>query len=126
MISRPDVKVDVPSIKEQQEAQKEKWKQERIENEKREKVRVASEAQVGYIKAIAKYLKVDDPTDGMLFIEAKDWLNNVFSENPKLESDMKRAKLEEKKSRPNNEMPKFIKKLNRVKKRLKTWQKNTT
>ena len=83
-ISRPDVKVDVPSIKEQQEAQKEKWKQERIENEKREKVRVASEAQVGYIKAIAKHLKVDDPTDGMLFTEAKAWLNKVFLENPKL------------------------------------------
>ena len=83
-ISRPDVKVDVPSIKEQQEAQKEKWKQERIEKEKREKVRVASEAQVGYIKAIAKHLKVDDPTDGMLFTEAKAWLNKVFLENPKL------------------------------------------
>lgn len=96
-ISRPNVKVDVPSIKEQQEAQKEKWKQERIEKEKREKVRVASDAQVGYIKAIAEYLKVDDPTEGMLFTEAKAWLNNVFSEHPKLESDKKRAKLEEKK-----------------------------
>lgn len=96
-ISRPDVKVDVPSIKEQQEAQKEKWKQEKLEKEKREKARVASDAQIGYIKAIAEYLKVDDPTDGMLFTEAKTWLNKVFSEHPKLEADMKRAKLEEQK-----------------------------
>ena len=78
-ISRPNAKVDVPSIKEQQQAQREKWEQERIEKEKQAKIRVASDAQISYIKAIAEHLKVDDPTtDGMLFAEAHAWLDNVF------------------------------------------------
>lgn len=96
-VSKPDAKVDIPSIKEQQQVQRARWEQERQERIEVEKVREASDAQVGYIKAIAEHLKVEDPTtDGMLFTEARAWLDNIFSEHPNLEADMKRAKLDQK------------------------------